>query len=509
MSSSTPLQNGPAVPGSRGARPGRIARYLLAFHLLAWTLVPWLVNDALPLDTIEALAWGREWALGYDKHPPLSAWAAELAGYASAGSDVGLYALSALCTTIGLWVMWRLTRELLGDKRALLALVLSEGVFYHHFTSPEFNVNVLQIPLWAGAMLGYWRGVRTGRLGWWALLGVCIGLALLSKYLAGALLIAMAIDTLWRERRVLKTPGPYLAAALCLGIFAPHALWLVEHDFISLTYGVRRAGGSSHEWMNHLVHPVKFIGAQLAAAAVVGWLLLVWKPSRRAREESDARARTFLLLMTVGPIGALAALSLATGFELRSMWATPMLLALAPCAMALLDVRYPSIKRIDGTVWAVVVIVAPVLAYAGTSALTMGFRDKPKRVNYPGPALGAEVERLWRERTGEPLLVVVGSEWEGGLVGWYASDRPSVYIGASETRAQWCNDDLVRSTGGMIVWTKSIDAGADPATFAPMPYDTSRFGGAEPLPDIVLPYPSAPDKAGARFGVALIPAQGG
>ncbi len=489
-------------------RPDRTARALLVFHVVAWTLVPWAVNDALPLDTIEALAWGREWELGYSKHPPLSAWAAEIAGWFAGGADVGLYALSALCTAVGLAVVWRLTRELLGSQRALLALVLSEGVIYHGFTSPEFNVNVLQIPLWAGAMLGYWRGLRTGRLGWWALLGVCMGLALLSKYLAGALLVAMAVDTLKRERRVLATAGPYVAGALCIALFAPHASWTVENEFVSLTYGVRRAGGGEHEWLNHAVYPAKFLVAQLAAIGALVWLLLVWKPARRAAGDEEARPRLFLLTMTLGPIGALVVLSLATGFELRSMWATPMLLTLGPCAMACLSVRFPEIKKIDGLVWACVIVMAPVLAYAGTSALTMRFRDKPKRVNYPGAAIGAEVTRLWRERVSGPLPIVVGTEWDAGLIGWYSPDRPSVYIHGDPVHAQWLDDDDVHEGGGLIVWVKSTQADEAADEWAAMPFERARFGG-EALGDVVVGYPSAPDKAGVRFGVWFVPPAGG
>ena len=39
-----------------------------------WTLVPSISNNNLPLDTIEALAWGSDLDWGYNKHPPLSAW---------------------------------------------------------------------------------------------------------------------------------------------------------------------------------------------------------------------------------------------------------------------------------------------------------------------------------------------------------------------------------------------------------------------------------------------------
>ena len=41
-------------------------------HILIWTLVPYITNENLPLDTIEALAWGSNLDWGFDKHPPNS-----------------------------------------------------------------------------------------------------------------------------------------------------------------------------------------------------------------------------------------------------------------------------------------------------------------------------------------------------------------------------------------------------------------------------------------------------
>ena len=42
-------------------------------HLVLWTLAPTLSNVNLPLDTIEALAWGSNLEWGFSKHPPFSA----------------------------------------------------------------------------------------------------------------------------------------------------------------------------------------------------------------------------------------------------------------------------------------------------------------------------------------------------------------------------------------------------------------------------------------------------
>ena len=47
-------------------------------HLIIWTLIPTLTNNNLPLDTIEALAWGSNLDWGFNKHPPMSAFFPEV-----------------------------------------------------------------------------------------------------------------------------------------------------------------------------------------------------------------------------------------------------------------------------------------------------------------------------------------------------------------------------------------------------------------------------------------------
>ena len=47
-------------------------------HLIIWTLIPSLTNKNLPLDTIEALAWGSNLDWGFNKHPPMSAFFPEV-----------------------------------------------------------------------------------------------------------------------------------------------------------------------------------------------------------------------------------------------------------------------------------------------------------------------------------------------------------------------------------------------------------------------------------------------
>ena len=57
--------------------PGQCLAAVLVLHLLIWTLLPLLLSHNLQLDLVEDLALGREWQLGYWKHPPLPWWAAD------------------------------------------------------------------------------------------------------------------------------------------------------------------------------------------------------------------------------------------------------------------------------------------------------------------------------------------------------------------------------------------------------------------------------------------------
>src|SRR2546423_1273020 len=59
-------------------RPGTVLAWVLGLHLVLWTVLPWLLCPNLQLDLVEDLALGKEWQLGYWKHPPLPWWVADL-----------------------------------------------------------------------------------------------------------------------------------------------------------------------------------------------------------------------------------------------------------------------------------------------------------------------------------------------------------------------------------------------------------------------------------------------
>ena len=84
--------------------PGKCLAIVLALHVLVWTLLPALTSHNLQLDLVEDLALGREWQLGYWKHPPLPWWAADLV-YRVTGNVNAVYVLGPLAAAICLYVV--------------------------------------------------------------------------------------------------------------------------------------------------------------------------------------------------------------------------------------------------------------------------------------------------------------------------------------------------------------------------------------------------------------------
>ena len=112
-------------------------------HLIIWTLVPTLSNNNLPLDTIEALAWGSNLDWGFTKHPPMSAFFSEVFFQIFGSQDWAYYFLSQIFVLIAFYYVYKLSYKILKDfKLSLISVLLLESIYFYNFTTPEFNVNV-------------------------------------------------------------------------------------------------------------------------------------------------------------------------------------------------------------------------------------------------------------------------------------------------------------------------------------------------------------------------------
>src|SRR5437868_9612025 len=107
---------------------------VVALHLVVWTALPALLYPNLPLDLIEALVYGREWQLGYDKLPPLPWWLIE-AVHRAFGADAAYYATAQAAVLIAFALVFALSRRLVGAAGALVGILIIDGLHYFQYTA--------------------------------------------------------------------------------------------------------------------------------------------------------------------------------------------------------------------------------------------------------------------------------------------------------------------------------------------------------------------------------------
>lgn len=483
-------------------KPKQVLSLWAAYHLIVWTFLPLLCNTCLPLDSIEAVMWGSQWQWGYDKHPPLSAWTPEL--FTDLMGDAGLYLLSQLCVVLAGLGIYRLGRLLkLPAKQALIAVLLLDTIYYYQFISVEFNVNILQMPFWAWGWYFGIDAVQNRRFGSWLGLGICIALGALTKYIA-VFLLAPLFGAWWVRgelKKVMASPGIYIAGLVSIALFLPHLVWMKNHDWITITYGLRRGGSEDAAWWHHLWMPLEFL---LTQAAILAPVIIVAIICRVRGREMPVTVKDGTSGLALGAFIAIALLSLATGMEPVTMWAAPM-----PLAIGLWLVPKYCIDRFPRTVLTAMIIMSTVFVtgYGVTYGLGPQIRSKPHRVNYPGKALAAAVEDRWHEKQDAPLDYVIGDEFLAGIVNHYGADEPAVMIRGSLERSTYLTEAQVQEKGAMVLWLKSRNALDEHATplEAVFPDLAERYPQLEPLPDLIVPWPRRNDEKAGRYGVAYIP----
>ncbi len=431
----------------------------LGLHAAVWTVLPTLLYPNLPLDLIEALVYGREWQLGYDKLPPLPWWLVEVA-YRLIGHDFAYYLLAQLAVVAGFAVVWAMARPLVGTRGALVAVVILDGLHYFNYTAAKFNHDVIQLPFWALAGYAFHRALRGGEWRHWLLLGLSIGLSLWAKYFVAVLAIPLAIFMLADRdaRRHFVTPGPYIALAAAIAVMAPHLVWLAANDFLPFGYAEHRAV-LPRGWYDHLWHPFQFAISQLffLIPSLLIALPLFW-PRRTASEPpvamgADAFDMRIVTLLAFGPMAAVLVLSALSGRGTVAMWGYPLFLFiglwLVLMARRALDDR--QLAKI-GTIWAIV-FTCLAAAFIGNYGVLPNYDHRYRAVLYPGGELARELSERTRALTGKPIVYVIGSMWDGGNVSHYAPSHPRVLIDGRPERAPWIDLNDLRAHGAIVVWT--------------------------------------------------------
>ena len=414
----------------------------IIIHLILWTLVPTLTNNNLPLDTIEHLAWGSNLDWGFDKHPPAVAFFLEVFYQIFGAQDWAYYLLSQIFVVIAFIVVFKFADELFKNKTlSLISVLLLEGVYFYNFTTPEFNVNVCQLPFWALCVYYSWKlfNKQDVNIKDCFLLGVFSAIGFLSKYLFVYLLLT--IDLLFFYiifvTKYKKFDFKYLISLeVFIALLVPHVIWLTNNDYATITYGLARTGFENSSLLDHIIYPLTFLGKQIGILIPFFIMSFFLIKKFKFKKSFDDNKLLFLIFVNLVPLALMFLTAMITGSKIRTMWMTPFYLFFGVFIVYIFKAQI-NLKKLKGFIstFLILFIFSP-FAYAYISLTEIG-----KRTDYPGKEIAKKIQIEWDKNFIEDIKSVVGDEWFAGNLSYHLKSRPV-----------WNNMDV--STGIVFIGNK-------------------------------------------------------
>ena len=394
-------------------------------HLIFWTLIPSLTNQNLPLDTIEALAWGSNLDWGFNKHPPISAFFPEVFFQIFGSQDWAYYLLSQIFVVISFCFVFKLSKEVLNNNLlSLISVFLIESIYFYNFTTPEFNVNVCELPFWTATVYYSWKIYKSKEIKFsdCFLVGFFAAFGFLSKYLFIYLLVS--IDLLFIYLIFIKKDRKFdfkylITIEVFLIILIPHFVWLNNNEFITITYGLTRTGFEQYNFVNHLKFPLFFILKQIGILIPFLFLILLLVKKIKLRFNFKDKNLLFLLAINILPIILMFLTAVITGSKIRTMWMTPFYLFFGTLFVYLFQTQI-NIKKLKPFLIGFIFLffLSPILyAYVSIS-------KDDKRTDYPGKGIAIKTQYAWDQQFNSKINVVYGNEWNAGNLSYHLKSRP-------------------------------------------------------------------------------------
>ena len=325
-----PADSQPAWSPAR-LTPARCRLILAAVLLLGFVGHLWYLTDDCPIDLSGDEAhywdWSRQLDLSYYSKGPLVAYVIR-ASCAVFGDTMWAVRLPALVLAAGTGIVtYLLTRRLFGSDRLALGAVLLNGLV------PMFIAGSVLMTIdppfyfcWALATYLAALAIFGGRRAWWPAIGAVVGVGFLAKYAMllwlPSMLLALAVDR--NSRPLLRTAGPWLAAAVALAFTTPVVIWNGRHGWPTLWHVARQTGADAAGGVRPL-NLAEFLGGQLGVlgppVAVLMAGTVAYALARRS--DADPRRREVQFLLWVGLPFFLGTTALSLITKIQANWPAP------------------------------------------------------------------------------------------------------------------------------------------------------------------------------------------
>jgi len=289
------------VKWSAANRLALVSGLLLAVVVARYWVV---IHSDFETDEAYYWLWSRGLAWGYYDHPPMVAYFIRLGTTLFGDTILGIRSMAILAMIAASVLVYVLASLLFDDRRvALLSLLWFSMMPHTAFFSIIMFPDAPALLFWVATCVGLAMVWRSGRGEWWYLVGVAVGLLLLSKY-TGAFLICGIVAWLLASAEMrpwFKRPEPYVAGAIALLLFSPVIMWNAQHGWASFIKQFGRALEVSS--VGGVANMSAFVGIQAAFVSplifvfIIAGLAVAVSRGLRRRE-----ANWLLLALTSAPM---------------------------------------------------------------------------------------------------------------------------------------------------------------------------------------------------------------
>lgn len=400
-------------------------------YLLLWTLYAVIAKSSqdMHVDMAEQITWSRDLAFGFYKHPPLAAIVVHFWFSIFPIADWSYYLLSVSVATLALWIAWRLSADYLPAEKRVAGLALLTFIPFFNFLALNFNVNTILVPLWAATTLWFLRSFRTKSIGYAVLAGVGAAACLYAKYWSLFLLFGLAVAALMNPERgnFFRSWAPWVTIVVCLIILVPHSEWLIEHDFVPLTYALATHHDKAFDVtgvLKYLVDCLLYVAFPVTLAICLAWPLPRLSKMLRPRDSGRRLVTLSFWTTLLSPAGA----AFIAGFKVVGLWSMSMwtllpVMLLSPGWVTVTRAKARNILALAIAVPTVSVLVSPAIAIIIHRTRSV----EPHALH--GQLLAKHVDAAWAVATPTPLRFVDGDEDLAYEVAAYAHDRPHALLG--------------------------------------------------------------------------------
>lgn len=379
-------------------------------HGLLWSVTPALLIGNLHADTLEAIYWGSEWALGYGKHPPIATWLLDAAVGIGVAPIFCVLVASQVTVAIASFFVYRTIRLYQGASTAALGVLLFLVSPAASFYAVQINHNTVLAPFWAACAFFGLRYLEERRSRDAIVLGLVAGLGLVAKYEILFILatLVMAAALVPRFRWAFGKPVSYFSVVLMFLVASPHIWWLAHHGWPSVDRALGIDKVVNIDTLN--LSAVNALIGQFTLFALPAAVLLCVTPWRREIDLPSIRsgARTGALL-AFAPSLVLLAGAVGTDQVVKPLWVLP----LASSAAVGVALMFPAQELGRARAFAVATVMASavILLCFFSYLLISDAIGRPVTAYEPNARILADAVRAeWRAHQKTPVACLVIAE---------------------------------------------------------------------------------------------------